>query len=93
MGQGTITDVDLLSSVRDGTGNLPLTLFIGNTCGVTLLQTKVSFCDTAAHTETCLVDDGDGSVGLAKVDTKDGRLGPAHYGERVRFRFICLLTF
>lgn len=45
---------------------------------------------SGAHTETCLVDDGDGSVGLAKVDTKDGRLGPVHYGERVLFGLVCL---
>lgn len=34
-------------------------------------------CAAEAYTgETCLVDDGDGGVGLAKVDTKNGRLGP-----------------
>lgn len=48
-------------------------------------------CAAEAYTgETCLVDDGDGGVGLAKVDTKNGRLGPVDCGERMLFRFVCL---
>lgn len=90
VGQSTVTDVDLLSRVRDGTGNLPLTLLIGDTCGVTLLQNKSALRAEAYTGETCLVDDGDGGVGLAKVDTKDGRLGPANYGERVLLGLVCL---
>ena len=54
VGLGTVADVDLLARVCDGTGDLPLTLLVGDAEGVTLL-----------------VDDGDGGVRLAEVDTED----------------------